>query len=100
MSKGKKIAVALTRALLGQVGVDCFIMGKPGIGVGRIILSLGLSILIYLTSFLKLIPSFGGILYWVFFLVLSLVAFLRCLALFVSGLLMLKKTPEEVEQKY
>ena len=100
MSKGKKVAVALTRALLGVIGIDCFIMAKPTVGVGRIVLTLVLALLPLPLSLLKLIPALGSILYWVCLIVIIAYALARIIALMVTGFALLNKTEEEIKEKY
>ena len=100
MSKGKKVAVALTRALLGLIGIDCFIMKKPGVGVGRIVVTVLLIALVFPVNLLKLIPGLGDILYLIAIIALVAYALVRLIALMVSGFAMLGKTEEEVKAKY
>ena len=100
MSTGKKVAVALTRAFVGQLGVDCFIMGRIGSGIWAIITTIILSILPYPLMLLNIIPGIGTIIFGICEAILAICIFVRLLAFFISGLLLLGKTPEEVEARY
>ena len=100
MSTGKKVAVALTRAFVGQLGVDCFIMGKNSSGVLNIVITAILYILPLPLALLNIIPGIGPIIYGICDLIISIYVFIRTLCFFVSGLMLLRKTPEEIEARY
>ena len=100
MSNGKKVLVALMRAFFGVFGVDCFIMKNVGVAVGRIVVTVALCVLPFIAGLFNFIPSIGEIVYWVCIILIAGYALVREVALFVGGLLMLRKTPEEVAAKY
>lgn len=100
MSNGKKIAVALTRAFVGHLGVDCFIMGKVGSGIWAIITTIILAVLPFPLMLLNIIPGIGTIIFGICEAIIAIAIFARLLGFFIGGLLLLGKTPEEVEARY
>lgn len=100
MSNGKKIAVALTRAFAGLYGVDCFLMGRIASGVWRIVFTIGSFVLVFLLYILYVIPYVGALIAYVLQMIILISLVVRNIIFFITGLIMLGKTPEQVELKY
>ena len=92
MSKGRKIAVSLTKAFAGCYGVDCFIMGNTSMGVKRIIIT----VVLYVLSFFSVIPWIG----WVIGIIVGIISFVRWLRFLISGLTMLNKDETLIKAYY
>lgn len=107
MSNGKRIAVILTKALVGGYGVDCFLMGATKAGVIRIVWTVVLAVLSGIFSgtatVVSQLPnsiSWLAIVFTILAGLVSIVAFARNIYFLVTGLLMFKKSAEEIEALY
>lgn len=99
MSKRKKLAISLTRAFLGTLGIDNFIMKKIGSGIWAIITTIVLGILLCLFGLLCFVPGVE-VIFIVCELIILICVFLRHALFFITGILLLCKTEKQINECY
>lgn len=99
MTKDKKLKVSLFRAFLGYFGVDAFVMGKLGQAITRLVMGVVLIGLVALLVVLSIInvEQTGFILGVI---AVAAVVVIRLFLYFLGGMLMLKKSEEDVIEMY
>ncbi len=102
ISKGKKLALALTQAFAGIYGVDRFLLKQVKKGVIQIVITAISMFVVMLSvvSFLFLDPMSAFIVVYVVYMIAVGYLSVRELIFFIRGMIFLKKDPDEVLEYY
>lgn len=98
MTKKQKLQVSLIRTFLGFFGVDAFMMKKIAQAITRLVWGVVLLVGIILLVVFSIVK--GGTALILITLAFGILVAVRFFLYFLGGLLMLKKTEEEVEEMY
>lgn len=102
ISKGKKLALALTQAFAGIYGVDRFLLKQVKKGVIQIVITAISMFVVMLSfvSFLFLDPMSAFIVVFVVYMIAFGYLSVREIIFFIRGMIFLKKDPDEVLEYY
>ena len=102
ISKGKKLALALTQAFAGIYGVDRFLLKQVKKGVIQIVITAISMFVVMLSfvSFLFLDPMSAFIVVYVVYMIAFGYLSVREIIFFIRGMIFLKKDPDEVLEYY
>lgn len=102
ISKGKKLALALTQAFAGIYGVDRFLLKQVKKGVIQIVITAISMFVVMLSfvSFLFLDPTSAFIVVYVVYMIAFGYLSVREIIFFIRGMIFLKKDPDEVLEYY
>lgn len=102
ISKGKKLALALTQAFAGIYGVDRFLLKQVKKGVIQIVITAISMFVVMLSfvSFLFLDPMSALIVVYVVYMIAFGYLSVREIIFFIRGMIFLKKDPDEVLEYY
>ena len=102
LSKGKKLALALTQAFAGIYGVDRFLLKQVKKGVIQIVITAISMFVVMLSfvSFLFLDPMSAFIVVYVVYMIAFGYLSVREIIFFIRGMIFLKKDPDEVLEYY